>query len=627
MDDFTTTVARNPDVHPDKFDHPTDRTRGDSMRVASPQAGIDLSESAHAHLCDIVQNRQLSALFQPIIDLHEAKIIGFEGLIRGPVSSPLHSPLSLFEAARSCGMITEVEYLSRWIVLASFARLKLSGKVFLNISPDVLQHGAKSGETLQYIKELGLHPHQVIIEITESTPTLDYPLMRDATRHYRGMGFEIAIDDLGEGFSGLRLWSELRPNYVKIDKHFIQGMNRDAVKLQFVRSIQEIANKASARIIAEGIETHDDLMVVRDLGIAYGQGYYIARPDAEPVQELSPELVQSLKRNELPRAGLLQQRTTVEKLLRIVPTVTPSACNEEVFQLFENDSNLYSVPVVLEGRPVGLISRYTMIDGFARPFRRELYGRRQCVMMMDPHPLIVEKTTNLRELSEIILQNEPHHLAAGFIIVENGRYVGIGSGHDLLRLVTQMQIDAARYANPLTLLPGNVPIYEQIDSLLQTETPFVACYCDLDHFKAYNDVYGYKKGDEVIQETARHLQQLCGPYDFLGHIGGDDFIVLFQSEHWEGRCRALLSSLGEVFRKFYNDADRQRGGIETEDRQGERRFHPIISLSMGAVLIQPRQFHTHHEVASAATLAKKEAKKTPGNSLFIERRGYHGPIK
>jgi diguanylate cyclase (GGDEF)-like protein len=579
------------------------------------------SEAMCLHLHDIIQDSQLTAVFQPILDIHHAKVIGFEGLIRGPINSVLHPPMELFRVARTCGMVTEVEYLARRIVLENFAKQGLPGKVFLNISPDILlQKYSKNGETLKYIEELGLQPSQVIIELTENAQSLDYQLLRDATQHYRNMGFEIAIDDLGEGFSGLRLWSEIRPDYVKIDKHFIHNINLDPVKLQFARSIQEIAAKSGARVIAEGIETHAELMAVRDLGIAFGQGYLIAKPNASPIREASPEIVKSLMRLEIERDNLLQNRATVEKLLKLSPSVDPMCHNEDVFKMFDCNADLYSIPVVLDGHPVGLISRSVMINDYARPFRRELYGRRPCEIMMDKSALIVDKMTSLKDLSELILQSKPHHLTNGFIITENGQYSGMGSGHDLLRLITKMQIDTARYANPLTLLPGNVPISEQIDSLLQSGTPFVACYCDLDYFKPFNDVYGYKKGDEVIQQTGRLLAEACGSYDFLGHIGGDDFIILFQCDDWEKRCETLLSHMADTFPLFYSNSDRERAGIETEDRQGEKRFHPLISLSIGALVINSNIYNSHHEVSAACVNAKKQAKKISGNSLFIERR-------
>jgi len=587
-----------------------------------------IDEELCAELHDIANSRRLNAVFQPILDMRQTRIVGYEGLIRGPAGSALQFPTELFSMARRCGMVAEIEYLSRRIVLESFARLQLPGKVFLNVSPDILLHqGSKTGETLKYIEQIGLLPSQVIIEITENTPTMDYRLMRDATRHYRNMGFEIAIDDLGEGFSGLRLWSEIRPNYVKIDKHFIQNIHLDPVKLQFVRSIQEIAEKSGARVIAEGIETRAELMAIRDLGIAYGQGYQIARPNVDPMRHVPHDIELSLASSENVHAHVLQHRATVEKLLKRAPHVAPTCSNEEVFGIFEQNADVYSIPVIVDGMPVGLISRYTMVDGFARPFRRELYGRRSCEMMMDPSPLVVEKSVSLQNLSDLILHSQPHHLSVGFIITDNGRYAGMGSGHDLLRLITQMQINAARYANPLTLLPGNVPISAHIDSLLQEKAAFIICYCDLDNFKAFNDVYGYHQGDEAILLTGRLLAEICGPHDFLGHVGGDDFIILFRNAHWEQRCETLLSRITETFPQLYSENDRLRGGIETEDRHGEKRFHPFISLSIGAVTVDRAHFHTHYEVSAAAAMAKKQAKKIQGNSLFVERRNSPHPMQ
>lgn len=574
----------------------------------------------------ILQERQLNAIFQPIIHMQSASIIGYEGLIRGPSDSPLHSPVVLFQAARECGLAVEIEYLSRSIVLESFARLGIPGKLFLNVSPDtLLMEGWRSGETLRCIAESGLQPHQVVIELTENSPTLEYEVLRDATQHYRSMGFEIAMDDLGEGFSSLRLWSELRPDYVKIDKHFIQNINLDPVKLQFVRSIQEIARNAGCRVIAEGIETHAELLMVRDLGVDYGQGYYFAHPQARPESEIRPGVTETLKGvREMLRSSpcqFMKKNTTVASLIRWVAPVGIASTNDEVFTMFEREPSLYSIPVVDEGRPVGLISRYTMNERYSRRFSQELFGRRPCTMMMDISPLIVESTVTLHELSSLILEMEPYHLTSGFIVTDRGIYLGMGSGHDLLREITQMQIAAARYANPLTQLPGNVPINEHIDRLLQNGVRFCACYFDLDSFKPYNDVYGFRKGDDMIKLTGRLLlDAVDAERDFVGHIGGDDFIVLFSSDDWEQRCRDLLQRFSVEIPALYAAEDLARGGIEAEDRQGRRTFHPFASLSIGAVSIQPEYFASHHEVAAAASLAKKEAKKINGNALFLDRR-------
>jgi len=248
-------------------------------------------------LLEILARRQLSALFQPIVDLRSGAIIAYEGLIRGPSDSALHAPLQLFKVARACGLSVEVEHLCRRVVLERYAELQLPGKLFLNVSPDMLlQRDARHGETLGIIQQLGIAPEQVIIELTENQPTYDYAAMREAVRHYRAMGFQIAIDDLGEGFASLRLWSELLPEFVKIDMHFIQGIHQDPVKLQFVRSIQGIAEKSATRVIAEGIETADEPLALGETGVALGQGYHLGRPASQPLRAIPSQVRRQLDR-------------------------------------------------------------------------------------------------------------------------------------------------------------------------------------------------------------------------------------------------------------------------------------------------------------------------------------------
>src|SRR5690606_35871576 len=125
-----------------------------------------------------------------------------------------------------------------------------------------------------------------------------------------------------------------------------------------------------------------------------------------------------------------------------------------------------------------------------------------------------------------------------------GSYLGIGTSHDLLRELTEVQITAARHANPLTQLPGNVPVNLHIEFLLASEVSFCACYADLDNFKPFNDVFGYVHGDEIIQLTGQLLCAHASSGDFVGHIGGDDFLVLWRSADWDARCHALLEAFG-----------------------------------------------------------------------------------
>jgi EAL domain-containing protein (putative c-di-GMP-specific phosphodiesterase class I)/GGDEF domain-containing protein len=577
-------------------------------------------------LQEIITHRKLSALFQPILDLKTGEFIGFEGLIRGPADSPLHSPINLFAAAQQQNLSLEVEMLSRQIVLEAFAIQKLPGSLFLNISPETIAHPSfKYGQTREFMESLGLDPARVVMEITENQPTYNFDEMRNALMHYRNMGFKTAIDDLGEGFSSLRLWSELRPEYIKIDMHFVQGVDHDPVKLQFLKSIQQIAESCGTRVIAEGIETEGELRVVKDIGIALGQGYFISRPSRTPPLLASCETGRIISSNNIAIFPMVESvhrsRMTSQKLLSYVEPVQPETPNDLVFERFSSNPALHIIPVVKNGLPLGLINRYQFIDCYSKPFQRELTGKKPCYKSTQPAPLLVEKSMPIEDLSHFLAEADTRHFADGFVITENGRYIGVASGQDLLRELTRMQLESARYANPLSLLPGNVPINEHIERLLEANTPFIACYCDLDHFKPFNDQYSYRKGDEMIQLTARLLSWACDhKQDFIGHIGGDDFIMLMQSSDWKSRCEQALRSFEQAASLLFKAEHLIDGGYSSEGRNGQIQFHPLTSLSIGAIQVTPGQFISHHEVSAAMSCAKKMAKKIPGNSLFIEQR-------
>lgn len=599
-----------------------------SVRSAAFSGNVSSkSQGLFPALLHIIENRNLSAVFQPIVDMRAGRVVGYEGLIRGPSDSPLHSPLRLFEVAREYNLKVQVEHLCRRVVLERFVELDLPGKLFLNISPrSLVARAAKYGETLAYIRKIGFSPERVIIELTESEPTYDYDVLRKAALHYRNMGFKIAMDDLGQGFSSLRLWSELQPDYVKIDMHFVKSIDTNPIKRQFVQSIQAIAEKSGSQVIAEGIETAQEFAAINDIGIAYGQGYHIARPTAKPPTEIL-ELLEYCRCHAGGQNGVsrLDGCVCVEpamKLLRRVPAVSSDMNNNQVYDVFASNPELSTVPVVDGGIPIGLINRSTMIECFAQPYSRELYGRRSCRHFMDGQPLIVDKNTSLQDLSHMMAEAEEHHLANGFIITGDGCYLGMGKGHDLMRELTQMQLSAARYANPLTQLPGNVPINEQIDRILKRQALFHVCYCDLDHFKPFNDAFGYNRGDDVIRLTARVLSDECdSERDFVGHIGGDDFMILFCSEDWEQRCNRIINLFASAVLDHFSSEMREQGGYFSEDRQGKKIFQSLVSLSLGVCRVMPGQYTSHHQIAEAAAEAKKHAKKIHGNSLFIERRG------
>jgi EAL domain-containing protein (putative c-di-GMP-specific phosphodiesterase class I) len=248
-----------------------------------------------ASLTEILHRGLLVPRFQSIVSLAEARLFGYEATIRGPADGPLQTPLELFFAAQCQGRLVELDLHCRQEAIREFSRLRLPGRLFLNLSAaTLLQPDFSPGHTLQYLDRFGLHPEEIVIELTEQHPIDDFAVVRRAVAHYRNCGFAVAIDDLGAGYAGLRLWEELRPDYVKIDRHFIKGIDKDPVKLHFVRSMQQLAQVLGCRLIAEGVESRGELLAVSRLGVELAQGYYFARPQARPTRFLPAGLLAGL---------------------------------------------------------------------------------------------------------------------------------------------------------------------------------------------------------------------------------------------------------------------------------------------------------------------------------------------
>ncbi|MDP3838599.1 MAG: GGDEF domain-containing protein, partial [Methylococcales bacterium] len=206
---------------------------------------------------------------------------------------------------------------------------------------------------------------------------------------------------------------------------------------------------------------------------------------------------------------------------------------------------------------------------------------------------------------------------------------GIGTTMDLLEKITCQQIDSAKHANPLTLLPGSAPINEQMNQLLAKKIPFSVAYFDLDNFKPFNDVYGYHAGDEIIKAVANTINQFITLENgLIGHIGGDDFIVIFTCSDWFKICKYILKTFKHIVQHHYNDADIHAGGIHAENRSGEQCFYPLISLSIGIVdEVSTAQCQSHIEISDLAAGTKKQAKKIEGNSLFVNKRNKNSKHK
>lgn len=180
-------------------------------------------------------------------------------------------------------------------------------------------------------------------------------------------------------------------------------------------------------------------------------------------------------------------------------------------------------------------------------------------------------------------------------------------------------------ANPLTKLPGNTSIIRYTQRLIDERTDFGLAYCDVDHFKPFNDKYGFARGDEILMMTSRILlntvkaQQL--PFSFVGHVGGDDFVAIVPAEAAEDVCKQIIAAFDGIVPNFYDEEDRRRGGIVSTDRQGVLRAFPLMGLSIAVVFNRQGSLRHYGEASHIAMNLKKKAKEDPQSSYVLDRRG------
>ncbi|GAB3395272.1 hypothetical protein GCM10027514_42420 [Azotobacter armeniacus] len=254
---------------------------------------------------------------------------------------------------------------------------------------------------------------------------------------------------------------------MKIDRHFIDGIDRDPLKREFVDSILRMAKASSARIIAEGIERPEELATLVEMGVDLLQGYLFARPAERPVSEVREYLPQP----RLASPALAEEGTDLTVLLIEQPGVADSTPVAQVLELFRSQASLNFLAILdAKQRPVGVVHRHAPSDALLKPFGPELFARKAIQRLMSEDFLAVDQAHSLQQISRLLTGRARQRIEEDFVITQDGRYRGIGRIIDVLKLITERKLQQARHANPLTLLPGNVPI-QQCLTRLQEDFP------------------------------------------------------------------------------------------------------------------------------------------------------------
>lgn len=272
-------TLHNPLVHPERV---LGRAFRDALDVAAHyRRAEDLS--VRERLLDLIVREQIVTAYQPILLLKDRTVLGFEALTRGGRGTGLESADVLFGAAEQHELLVELDRLCRRRALLSSGRIPSNARIFVNTLPATIRDPQFRGKPLiDFLDRAQVSPERLVIEITEKLVIDNYSLFRETMAYFTDLGMSFAVDDVGAGYSGLESIARLKPHFLKIDISLVRDVHSSVVNREMVKAIVSLGNGIAATVIAEGIHTEEETKALQAMGVDYGQGFYLARPDPGP---------------------------------------------------------------------------------------------------------------------------------------------------------------------------------------------------------------------------------------------------------------------------------------------------------------------------------------------------------
>ena len=569
----------------------------------------------------IAKLSRLDYAYQPIVNIHTGNTFACEALLRCHKQAGFSSIDDVFDRAYDAGVLHQVDLFLRHRAIIKFAAFRKHRpiKLFYNLDNRLFDSVDYSpGNTAQMLSDHGYALDDICFEISEKHRFHNNDDVSRILGAYRKQGYKIAVDDCGTGFSGLQLLYYAEPDYIKIDRFFIQNLENDPRKRLVVSTIVNFAHITGSLVLAEGVETRDEYCLCKEIGCDMVQGYFVGRPRRD-LEQLKPryEDIALLTRNER-RNGAVKDRSLITGGIEYLEPVRSDCDIITVIDKFKASESVSFFPVVnRHDEPVGIIRESAFKEYIFSKFGRQIlenpsFGRDISrfitrIPMADIHSSV-----------EKLIETYTHYNNnEGLIMLDDMKYVGLLGTKAMLKIINEKNIALARNQNPLTRLPGNMMIHEYIrKSLTDGSSCYHLIYFDFDNFKPYNDKFGFRNGDRLILMFADLLKQAGFSDDrFIGHIGGDDFFMGIKNGNHDAVIREM-ENLALRFKKnaesFYDPAIRKQGFMMAANRDGMIRRIPLITAST-AILQVPdnlNRIYSIEETANIITGLKKDAKQS-----------------
>ncbi|WP_189306427.1 GGDEF domain-containing protein [Streptomyces cinerochromogenes] len=515
--------------------------------------------------------------FQPVVNLRTGAVAALEILARPETGDVLA------EARRN----PELDGRLTVLALRAAARKETLLPLHLNVFAATLADLGGLTPLRDAVRAAGRMTWEVTLDIVPPYTHVPQRALLEAVAALREQGFRISADGIGDGDVPLRLLTDLSPDLVKLDAPLLA---RPAA----VRAMRTLCEELGALVAVEGVETELQCAAALSAGAQLAQGELFAPPARIPaadvyVPPLTPGAVAA------PRSG-----PSVREFVRPAALLPLTVSAGQVRALLTGSPDVSGVLLVdPAGRPVRSVHRSRFLLSMSGRYGHALYADRPAFKLGDA-PRTVGVDATAWEVLDVVAVGGRDRTSDDVAVVDaRGRCVGVVRLADLVRALAENRVEEAAGLNPLTRLPGSDAIVSEVDRRISDGRAFALSWLDIDHFKQVNDGAGFAAGDELIRAVGRALQQAVAGHARVGHIGGDDFLVLAEEEALDPLVAAVL------------DAPWAAGGRP-------------VTLSLATVVCGPGSVGDHHQAAAHLAPLKKAAKALNGASWVLGRAGLPG---
>ena len=564
--------------------------------------------------------------YQPIVNTQSGNTIALEAFLRGYDSLDYKSVQEFFNE-----LIKEKDYyeLEKSLIAKiskDFKRLEYFKKImlFININNIIVESRDFDFEDLKniFITE-GIPFDNIVFDLDGSKRKSLKRILKPFLQESIISGFKISLDNFSPDSIIFPLLNEKCPQFIKIDKIFIESLKYNIKYRTFIEQIIRLAHLFGSTIIAECVEREEEFLMVRQLGIDMLQGHFVSKPLSN-IKDIKICYEHINKISKIDRREQSIDENLIRKELRELKSLVIDAPMEVVFEQFKENPAESLFPVVDNTNyPLGVICENTLKKYIYAPYGKELLTNRSINTTLRKFittevPIIDIKTS----IEDIIETYSQHRDALGIIITNEHKYIGFLYPSDIIRIINKKEIDLARELNPLTKLPGNIVINNYISVSLNNRDRYkYFIYLDFDNFKPFNDNFGFRLGDRAILLFKEILFKTVPANNFfIGHIGGDDFFIATESskenfEYVYSITKKIIDNFTNNILSFFDDDSRKRGYYTGSNRKGEKENFPLLSVSAAIIEITQETFNINEDIISKTLANLKKIAKASSEKI------------